>query len=149
MALEIQVVRLDADLPLPTYATEGDAGLDLYSAENLSLAAGQRAMVPTGIAVAIPSGFVGLIHPRSGLAWKHGVGMVNAPGTIDAGYRGEIKVLLINHDLTETFEIRRGERIAQLVIQAVERATLVEVSELSSTERGAQGFGSTGTGVLQ
>ena len=142
--LEVRVKRLDSGLPLPAYANPGDAGIDLYSAEDLALSPGQRALVPTGIAVAIPEGFVGLIHPRSGLAWRSGISMVNAPGTIDSGYRGEIKVIIINHDLTEVFEVKRGDRIAQLVVQRVERARLLEVDSLDDTERGEGGFGSTG-----
>jgi dUTP pyrophosphatase len=141
--LQIAVCRLDPGLPLPTYAREGDAGLDLRAAESVTLAPGARALVPTGIAIAIPAGHAGLVLPRSGLALRLGVTVLNAPGLIDAGYRGEVKVLLVNHDpRPATFE--RGERIAQLVVQRVERARLVVVEELPATDRGAGGFGSTG-----
>lgn len=137
--------RLDPDLPLPEYAKPGDAGVDLRSVESLTLApGGGRALVPTGVAVAIPRGFAGFIQPRSGLALKHGVTCLNTPGLIDSDYRGELKVLLVNTDPTEAFEITRGERIAQLVIQAVEHVDFVEVVELDETERGEGGFGHTG-----
>lgn len=142
--VDVLIQRLDPDVPLPTYAHAGDAGADLVSTADLTLAPGERTAVPTGIAIALPAGFVGLIHPRSGLALKHGVGMVNAPGTIDAGYRGEIKVLLINHDTQTPFVIQRGDRIAQLVIQRVEHAVFHEVSQLPGSYRGDGGFGSTG-----
>jgi dUTP pyrophosphatase len=142
--LDVQVVRLDPDLPLPTYAHPGDAGADLVAAVDVTLAPGERAMVPTGIALALPIGYVALVHPRSGLAARHGVSLVNTPGTIDAGYRGEIKVLLINHDLTEAVRLRRGDRIAQLVVQRFEHARFVEVAELPASARGAGGYGSTG-----
>jgi dUTP pyrophosphatase len=132
------------DLPLPSYAHAGDAGADLVSAEDISLKPGQRAAVSTGLSIALPFGYVGLVHPRSGLALKHGISMVNTPGTIDSGYRGEIKVILINHDLDSTFEINRGDRIAQLVIQKVEHATFKLVDSLEDTDRGNGGFGSTG-----
>lgn len=132
------------DLPLPSYAHAGDAGADLVSAEDISLKPGQRAAVATGLSIALPFGYVGLVHPRSGLALKHGISMVNTPGTIDSGYRGEIKVILINHDLDSTFEINRGDRIAQLVIQKVEHATFKLVDSLEDTDRGNGGFGSTG-----
>ena len=140
MTLDISVKRLDAQLPLPTYAHPGDAGADLVSAIDITLAPGERQAVATGIAISVPFGYVALIHPRSGLALKHGIGMVNAPGTIDAGYRGEIKVLLINHDPSASFAIKRGDRIAQLVIQKVEAATFVEVAELPNSARGRGGF---------
>jgi dUTP pyrophosphatase len=140
----LAVVRLDPDLPMPSRAHEGDAGIDLFSAEDVELLPGHRALVPTGIAVAIPHGMVGLVHPRSGLAARVGLSIVNSPGTIDAGYRGEISVLLINHDRTEPISIQRGDRIAQLVIQRVEAATFVEVDVLPESLRGAGGFGSTG-----
>jgi len=137
-------LRLDPDLALPAYARTGDAGLDLVAREGALLhAAGGRAMVPTGIALAIPEGWAGLVLPRSGLAWKHGVTLVNAPGLIDAGYRDEVKVLLVNTDHGRDYEIRRGDRIAQLVIQRVEAATLAEVDELPGEHRGG-GFGHTG-----
>lgn len=142
--LTLRVQRLDADLPLPGYAQPGDAGLDLCAAEDVELAPGERAVVPTGIAVALPEGTVGLVHPRSGLAAKHGLGLVNAPGTIDQGYRGEIKVIAINLDPRETLRLARGERIAQLVVQRVERVAVREAESLDDTERGAGGFGSTG-----
>lgn len=143
--LELPVVRLDSDLPLPAYATAGDAGIDLRATENVTLAAGGgRALVPTGIAVAIPAGHAGFIQPRSGLALKHGVTVLNTPGLIDSGYRGELKVLLVNTDPATAFEVERGERVAQLVIQAVAHAVFVEVAELPDSDRGEGGFGSTG-----
>ncbi|HET8662843.1 MAG TPA: dUTP diphosphatase [Nocardioides sp.] len=142
--LPVAVLRLDRDLPLPAYAHPGDAGADLMTAVDVTLAPGERALVPTGIAIAFPEGYVALVHPRSGLAARHGLSLVNTPGTIDAGYRGEIKVLLINHDLTETVELKRGDRIAQLVFQRVERAVLTEVEALPESVRGAGGYGSTG-----
>ncbi|CAN5851178.1 dUTP diphosphatase [soil metagenome] len=143
-ALSVQIKRLDADLPLPRYASDGDAGLDLYAREALTLPPGERALLPTGIAVAVPQGYVGLVHPRSGLAWREGLSIVNSPGTIDAGYRGEIMVPLINLDLAAPITLHRGDRIAQLVIQQVERADLIEVDELPDSPRGRDGFGSTG-----
>ena len=142
--LEIAVRRLDADVPLPTYAREGDAGCDLVTTIDVELAPGERAVVPTGLAVAIPAGYAGFVHPRSGLAAQRGVGVVNAPGTIDAGYRGEIKIILINHDQSETLVLRRLDRVAQLVVQRVEHVQWRETDELSETERGAGGHGSTG-----
>lgn len=141
----IAVKRLDKDLPLPTRAHPEDAGADLYAAEDITLAPGQRALVPTGVAVALPVGTVGLIHPRSGLAARHGLSIVNTPGTIDAGYRGELKVCLVNTDREQPIDITRGMRIAQLVVQRVELVDFVEVDELDATERGAGGYGSTGT----
>lgn len=142
---EIPITRLDDGLPLPAYAKPGDAGVDLRSTTDVVLAAGGgRALVPTGVAVAIPPGHAGFVQPRSGLALKHGVTCLNTPGLIDSGYRGELKVLLINTDPTEDFTVTRGERIAQLVIQAVEHARFVEVDELPDSERGADGFGSSG-----
>lgn len=140
----VEVVRLDADLPLPSYAHPGDAGADLLTTVDVTLRPGERALVPTGIAIALPDGFVALVHPRSGLAARHGLSIVNTPGTVDAGYRGEIKVLLINHDPTEAIELRRGDRIAQLVIQRFERAAFTEVGELPASVRGDGGYGSTG-----
>ena len=142
--LAVEVVRLDADLPLPAYAHPGDAGADLLTTVDVSLAPGERALVPTGVAIALPEGYVALVHPRSGLAARHGLSIVNTPGTIDAGYRGEIKVMLINHDRTLPIELRRGDRIAQLVIQRFERATFIEVGELPDSVRGSGGYGSTG-----
>jgi len=143
--MRIAVKRLDPDLPLPRYARPGDAGLDLYAATRVVLEPGARIAVPTGLAIEIPAGYAGFVLPRSGLALRHGITKLNTPGLIDAGYRGEIKVLLINHDPRTTVTIERGERIAQLVVQAVEHVELVEVDELSESERGAGGFGSTGT----
>ena len=145
----LAVVRLDRDLPMPVRANEGDAGVDLCSAEDIELAPGQRRLVPTGIAVAVPHGMVGLVHPRSGLAARVGLSIVNSPGTIDAGYRGEIKVALINLDPVEPIVIRRGDRIAQLLIQQVELPELVEVASLdeaglANTTRGLGGHGSSG-----
>ncbi|MCX8007798.1 MAG: dUTP diphosphatase [Coriobacteriia bacterium] len=142
--MDLHVKRIDPDLPLPRYAHEGDAGLDLYAAEDVTLAPFERALVPTGIAVAIPEGFAGFVQARSGLAIRHGLGLVNSPGLIDSHYRGEIKVIAINLDPSQTFSIRRGEKIAQLVIQPVVRANLVEAEQLDETARGEGGFGSTG-----
>ena len=144
--LQIAVLRLDAGLPLPAYAHPGDAGADLVTAVDVTLAPGERALVPTGVALALPDGYVGLVHPRSGLAARHGLSIVNTPGTIDAGYRGEIKVLLINHDPHESVELRRGDRVAQLVVQRFERAAFVAVDELPGSVRGTGGYGSTGVG---
>lgn len=141
----IQVKRLDPELPLPKRAHPEDAGADLYSAQDLILQPGERALVRTGVAIALPIGTVGLIHPRSGMAAKHGLSIVNTPGTIDAGYRGELMVCLLNTDRTEAIEITRGMRIAQLVIQRVELAQFEEVDQLDETERGSGGYGSTGT----
>ena len=141
---DIKVKRLDKELPLPHRAHRGDAGADLYAAESLTLQPGERALVGTGIAIALPLGTVGLIHPRSGLAAKQGLSIVNTPGTVDADYRGEIKVCLINHDRHAPIEIERGMRIAQLVVQRVELVGFAEVEELDDTVRGAGGYGSTG-----
>jgi dUTP pyrophosphatase len=141
--IRIEIVRSDPTLPLPAYAREGDAGLDLAAAATVTLAPGGRQLVPTGLRLAIPSEHAGLVLPRSGLALRSGVTVLNAPGLIDSGYRGEVGVLLVNHG-AEAVTINRGERIAQLVIQRVERATLVEVSALDATGRDAGGFGSTG-----
>jgi dUTP pyrophosphatase len=143
-AVHVPVRRLDPDLPLPAYAHPGDAGADLVAAEDIVLAPGERALVPTGVAVALPDGFVGLVHPRSGLAARLGVTVLNAPGTVDAGYRGEILVNLINHDPAATVKISRGDRIAQLLVQRVERAVFVDIDQLPGTVRGAGGHGSTG-----
>ncbi len=142
--MEITIRRLDPDLPAPSYAHPGDAGADLCSAVGLTLQPGERALVPTGLALALPEGYVALVHPRSGLAAKHGISIVNSPGTIDAGYRGEIKVCLVNTDPAEAFTVHRGDRIAQLVIQRFESATFVEADELPSSVRGDGGYGSTG-----
>jgi len=141
----VQIQRLDKDLPLPEYARPGDAGMDVYSTIDCSLAPGARAVIPTGIAIALPEGYVCLVHPRSGLAAKNGISIVNTPGTIDSGYRGEIKVILINTDQSESFEIKRGDRIAQLVFQKFESARFYEVENLPESQRGAGGFGSTGS----
>jgi dUTP pyrophosphatase len=142
--LVIAVQQLDPELPLPAYAHPGDAGADLVAGVDVDLAPGERALIPTGIAIALPEGYVALIHPRSGLAAKHGLSIVNTPGTVDAGYRGEIKVLLINHDPVEAITLRRGDRIAQLVVQRVERARFEAVSALPDSVRGSGGYGSTG-----
>ncbi|MGA0237977.1 MAG: dUTP diphosphatase [Acidimicrobiales bacterium] len=143
--LDLPVLRLDPDLPLPAYARPGDAGVDLVAREDVVLApAGGRALVPTGIAIALPDGYAGFVQPRSGLAVKHGVTCLNTPGLIDSGYRGELKVCLVNHDPTEPFAVKRGERIAQLVVQAVEQVEFVEVEALDESERGDKGFGSSG-----
>jgi dUTP pyrophosphatase len=142
--MKVLITRLDPDLPLPRFAKGGDAGADVYSRIDISIAPGERALVPTGISIALPQGFAAFAHPRSGLAMKHGISMVNAPGTIDAGFRGELQIILINHDLKETFSIKRGDRIAQLVFQRVENPEFVEVEELPGSGRGQEGFGSTG-----
>ena len=142
--VQISVKRLDPGLPLPAYAHPGDAGADLHAATDVTLDPGERALVPTGIALALPDGYVGLVHPRSGLAARHGISVVNAPGTIDAGYRGEIKVCLVNTDRRESFVVRRGDRIAQLVVQQVETASFVEAEDLPDSVRGDGGYGSTG-----
>jgi dUTP pyrophosphatase len=141
----LQVQRLQRDAVLPAYAHPGDAGLDLAALQAHHLEPGERVAAPTGLAVAIPDGWVGLVHPRSGLALRHGLTVVNAPGTIDAGYRGEVKVLLVNLG-SEPVDIEAGDRIAQLLLQRVGRAQVVEVDALPSTARGQGGFGSTGTG---
>ncbi|MBB2990211.1 dUTP pyrophosphatase [Mycolicibacterium iranicum] len=149
MSTSLAVVRLDRELPLPSRAHDGDAGVDLVSAQDVRLGPGERALVPTGVAVAIPHGMVGLIHPRSGLAARVGLSIVNSPGTIDAGYRGEIKVCLINLDPATPIEIHRGDRIAQLLVQRVELPELIEVTSfdeagLAETTRGEGGHGSSG-----
>jgi dUTP pyrophosphatase len=144
MSVKVLIKRLDPGVPLPIYAKGGDAGADIVSALDITLAPGERALVPTGISIALPDGYVALVHPRSGLAIKHGVTMVNAPGTVDAGYRGELKLILINHDRSESVSFKRGDRVAQLVIQQVERAEFIEVQELPGSGRGTDGFGSTG-----
>jgi len=138
-------MRLDPDLPLPSYAHLGDAGADLVAREGAMLApAGGRALVPTGIAIAIPEGYAGFVQPRSGLALRHGVTCLNTPGLIDAGYRDEVRVILVNTDPDQPYEVHRGDRIAQLVIQGVETAQFVSVEELSGAQRNKEGFGSTG-----
>jgi dUTP pyrophosphatase len=142
--VEVLVHRLDADLPLPAYAHPGDAGADLMTAVDVTLQPGQRALVPTGVAVALPDGLAGFVHPRSGLAERYGLSIVNAPGTVDSGYRGEIKVMLVNLDPHEPVTLARGDRIAQLVVQRVETAAFVEVDRLPDSERGSGGYGSTG-----
>jgi len=144
MSVKVLIKRLDPGVPLPMYAKRGDAGADIVSAVDITLAPGERALVPTGISIALPDGYVALVHPRSGLAIKHGVTMVNAPGTVDAGYRGELKLILINHDPSESVSFKRGDRVAQLVIQQVERAEFIEVQDLPGSGRGTDGFGSTG-----
>ena len=138
------ITRLDPDVPLPSYARQDDAGADLVCAGDVDLAPGQRAVVGTGIAIALPAGYAAFVHPRSGLAARHGVTLVNAPGTIDAGYRGEIKVVLLNTDPATPVSFRRGDRIAQLVVQRVEQAAFREVTALPDSARGDNGFGSTG-----
>ena len=142
--VDVLLVRLDPGVPLPGYALPGDAGADLTAAQDVELGPGERATVGTGIAIALPDGYAGFVHPRSGLAAKHGVTLVNAPGTIDAGYRGEIKVILLNTDATRSVSLRRGDRIAQLVVQRVEQVSFREVTALPGSARGEDGFGSTG-----
>ena len=143
--LDVPVVRLDAELPLPSYAHAGDAGADLLAREDAVLdPGGGRALIPTGIALAIPEGYAGFVQPRSGLALRHGVTCLNTPGLIDAGYRDELRVLLVNLDPIEKFEVHRGDRIAQLVIQRVEHANFRPVESLDASQRGLGGFGSTG-----
>lgn len=142
--MNLLVHRLDPELPLPSHAHPGDAGLDLYARVAVVLAPGERAVVPTGVAVALPAGYAAFVHPRSGLAARHGVGVVNGPGTIDAGYRGEIAVVLINLDPQSVVRFERGDRIAQLVVQQVPTVTLIEVSRLPGSARDTGGFGSTG-----
>ena len=141
--IELPLKRLDPSIALPSYAREDDAGLDLRAAHDVTLEPGARALVATGLAVAMPFGFAGLVLPRSGLARAQGVTVLNAPGLVDAGYRGELKVLLVNHG-AQPVTLRRGERVAQLVIQRVEGAELIEVADLPASERGDGGFGSTG-----
>ena len=142
--VQVLITRIDPSVPLPTYAKGGDAGADIVTRVDMTLQPGERALVPTGIAIALPDGYVALVHPRSGLAIKHGVTMVNAPGTIDAGYRGELHCIMINHDPKDAITFHKGDRIAQLVIQKVERAEFVEVKDLPGSGRGTGGFGSTG-----
>ncbi len=142
--MNLPIKRLDPLLPLPRYAHDGDAGLDLYAAHDLTLAPGERALVATGVAIAIPEDHAGFVQPRSGLALRSGLSFVNTPGLIDSHYRGEIKVIAVNLDPKSTLEIRRGDKIAQLVVQRIERCEPVEVDELDATVRGEGGFGSTG-----
>ena len=147
-SMDVLITLLDTAASIPAYANPGDAGADLTSVVDLTIAPGQRVKVPTGLAIALPDGFAAFVHPRSGLAAKHGVTIVNAPGTIDAGYRGEIQVLLINTDPHEPMHIARGDRIAQLVIQRVEKARFIQAEHLPGSHRGAGGFGSTGVRAL-
>ncbi len=142
--VQVLITRLDESIPLPRYAKGGDAGADIVSRIDITLNPGERALVPTGISIALPDGYAAFVHPRSGLAIKHGVTMVNAPGTVDAGFRGELQCIMINHDLNEPITFKKGDRIAQLVIQKVERAEFVEVKDLPGSGRGTDGFGSTG-----
>jgi dUTP pyrophosphatase len=142
--VQIPILRLDPDLPVPAYAHPGDAGADIHARVDVVLQPGERALVPTGIALALPEGYVALVHPRSGLAHRSGLSIVNAPGTIDAGYRGEVQVCLVNLDPATPIELRRGDRIAQLVIQRFETARFVETDDLPASARGAGGYGSTG-----
>lgn len=144
MSIEILITRLDSSVPLPSYAKPGDAGADLTSRVDVTLQPGERTLVPTGISIALPNGYVALVHPRSGLAIKHGVTMVNSPGTVDAGFRGELQIILINHDPKAAISFKKGDRIAQLVIQRVEHAEFIEVKTLPGSDRGSAGFGSTG-----
>lgn len=142
--LQVLITRLDESIPLPKYAKGGDAGADVVSRIDITLKPGERALVPTGISIALPDGYAAFVHPRSGLAIKHGVTMVNAPGTVDAGFRGELQCIMINHDAHESISFKKGDRIAQLVIQKVERAEFIEVRDLPGSGRGTDGFGSTG-----
>jgi dUTP pyrophosphatase len=142
--VRVLLTRLDPGVPVPAYAHPGDAGADLVTTSDVHLAPGERAVVGTGVAIALPEGYAAFVHPRSGLAARHGLSVVNTPGTVDAGYRGEIKVCLINHDTREPVRLRRGDRIAQLVVQRVEYAQFHEVAELPESVRGAGGYGSTG-----
>jgi dUTP pyrophosphatase len=147
--IEIQIKLLDEGLSLPRYQHAGDAGLDLPSRIDYVLGPGERAMIPTGIAVAIPPGYAGFVLPRSGLASRHGIALVNSPGLVDSGYRGEMAIIMINTDKHDAFHIKRGDRIAQLVIQRVEEATLIRVDELGDSSRGAGGFGITGKDAIR
>lgn len=142
--MKVLITRLDSELPIPSYAKAGDAGADLFARIDARIEPGERMLIPTGIAIALPPGFVALVHPRSGLALRDGITLANSPGTIDASYRGEIKVILINLDKSGAVEIKRGDRIAQLLIQRVEAAQFVEVSALPGSARSSGGFGSTG-----
>lgn len=142
--LEVSVTRLDPDVPLPTYAHPGDAGCDLVTTVDVEVKPGERVVLPTGIALALPQGYAAFVHPRSGLAARHGLGIVNSPGTIDAGYRGEVKVILVNQDPAEPVRLRRLDRVAQLVVQRVEQVAWRETATLPDSERGAAGHGSTG-----
>ncbi len=144
MTVDVLITRLDAGIPLPEYAHPGDAGADLRTTVDAEIAPGHRALLPTGVAIALPDGYAAFVHPRSGLAVKYGVSIVNAPGTVDAGYRGEIKVSVVNLDPSDAVTFRRGDRIAQLVVQRVERARFHEVETLPGSARAEGGFGSTG-----
>ncbi len=144
MSLNVQLHRLDPGLPVPSYAHPGDAGVDLLARTDAYLAPGHRAVIPTGIALGLPDGYAAFIQPRSGLAAKHGITVLNTPGLIDAGYRGELAVILLNTDRDDGFAVKRGDRIAQLVVQRVEQVTFTEVEALADTARGTGGFGSTG-----
>lgn len=143
-SVQVLLSRIDPGVPVPSYATAGDAGVDLVTTSDVVIAPGERVVVGTGVAIALPAGHAGFVHPRSGLAARVGLSVVNTPGTIDAGYRGEIRVCLINHDPREPIELRRGDRIAQLVVQRVEHVVFTEVAELPDSERGSGGYGSTG-----
>ncbi|HWM02719.1 MAG TPA: dUTP diphosphatase [Actinophytocola sp.] len=143
-SVEVLLTRLDPGVPVPSYARPGDAGADLVTTADLTIPPGERATVGTGVAIALPDGYAAFVHPRSGLAARVGLSVVNTPGTIDSGYRGEIKICLINHDLRDPVELRRGDRIAQLVVQRVEHAVFREVDQLAESRRGAGGYGSTG-----
>jgi dUTP pyrophosphatase len=143
-AVEVLLARLDPQVPLPAYAHPGDAGADLVTTSDVLLAPGERTVVGTGIAIALPPGYAAFVHPRSGLAARLGLSLVNTPGTIDAGYRGEVRICLVNHDLREPVRLRRGDRVAQLVVQRVEHAVFREVAQLPGSVRGAGGYGSTG-----
>jgi len=143
-SVDVLVRRLDPGLPLPTYAHPDDAGADLCTAVDVILAPGERVVLPTGLAIALPPGYAAFVHPRSGLAARYGVGLLNSPGTVDAGYRGEVQVVVVNHDSREPVYLHRGDRIAQLVIQRVEQARFAEVADLPASARASGGFGSTG-----
>ena len=144
MSVKVLITRLDTSIPAPSYAKPGDAGADLTTRVDVTLAPGERKLVPTGISIALPNGYVALVHPRYGLAIKHGVTMVNSPGTVDAGYRCELQLILINHDANQAVTFKKGDRVAQLVIQKVEHAEFIEVDNLPGSDRGTGGFGSTG-----
>ena len=143
--VDVLIVRLDPELPLPAYALPGDAGFDVCARVDVTLAPGERVVVPTGVALALPDGYAAFVHPRSGLAARHGITVVNAPGTIDAGYRGEVRVCLLNTDQHEPVTLRRGDRIAQIVVQRVVRAVMHEAERLPDSHRGEGGYGSTGS----
>lgn len=143
-SVQVLLSRIDPGVPVPSYATADDAGVDLVTTSDVVIPPGERVVVGTGVAIALPAGHAGFVHPRSGLAARVGLSVVNTPGTIDAGYRGEIRVCLINHDPREPIELRRGDRIAQLVVQRVEHVVFTEVAELPDSERGSGGYGSTG-----